>query len=148
MIIYVDLDENNKIVRGDTNRLNSSMVELDVDDSYIDSGKLLCSYYIDGEVVFSQEDYDKIEAEKQAYLDKIEAEKRLKELETTRLLSTLDDEQAPSFIVLFPVWDGNKVSYKKDERLSYNNKLYKVIDEHISQNDLTPDIATFLYTML
>lgn len=58
--------------------------------------------------------------------------------------AALSDEQALSGIELFPVWKPRK-EYETGERVSYLNKLYKVIQSHASQADWTPDIATSLY---
>lgn len=61
------------------------------------------------------------------------------------LVSTFTDEQALNCALLFPEWDGNGVSYKKDERHRYGDKLFKVLQNHISQADWTPDSTPSLY---
>lgn len=61
------------------------------------------------------------------------------------LVSTFTDEQALNCILLFVEWDGNGVFYKKDTRLRYNNKLFKVLQDHTSQSNWTPDTAVSLY---
>ena len=54
------------------------------------------------------------------------------------------DEEALDNIVAFPKWEVGK-EYEKDFRLRYNNVLYKVLQNHTSQADWTPDIAVSLY---
>lgn len=54
------------------------------------------------------------------------------------------DEEALDNIVAFPKWEVGK-EYEKDIRLRYNNVLYKVLQNHTSQADWTPDIAVSLY---
>ena len=54
------------------------------------------------------------------------------------------DEQALDNILAFPKWEVNK-EYEKDFRLRYNDVLYKVLQNHTSQADWTPDIAVSLY---
>lgn len=54
------------------------------------------------------------------------------------------DEQALDNIVAFPKWKIGK-EYKTDERIRYNDVLYKVLQSHTSQADWTPDVAVSLY---
>ena len=54
------------------------------------------------------------------------------------------DEQALDNVVAFPKWEIGK-EYKKDFRLRYNDVLYKVLQDHTSQAEWTPDIAVSLY---
>ena len=49
--------------------------------------------------------------------------------------------------VLFPVWQIN-IAYKKGDRVRYNGKLYKVIQEHTSQIDWEPNFANSLFSAL
>lgn len=59
--------------------------------------------------------------------------------------STFTDEQALNCILLFPEWSGSGVEYKKDERLRYENKFYKVLLDHTSQKDWIPGSTPSLY---
>lgn len=76
-----------------------------------------------------------------------------------KMLSTqaeeLSDEDALDVAALFPTWVSklaDPVSGKPNEqvnvgeRLWYNEKLYKVIQQHVVQSDWAPDIATSLFT--
>ena len=58
---------------------------------------------------------------------------------------SLTDEQALTVKDIYPVWDGNGVSYQKDFYLTHNGKLYKVLQAHTSQEDWTPDSASSLF---
>ena len=57
----------------------------------------------------------------------------------------LTDEQALAVKDIYPVWDGNGVSYQKDYYLTYDGKLYKVLQAHTSQADWAPDAAPSLF---
>ena len=57
----------------------------------------------------------------------------------------LTDEQALAVKDIYPVWDGNGVSYQKDYYLTHNGKLYKVLQTHTSQADWSPDAAPSLF---
>lgn len=61
------------------------------------------------------------------------------------LAANLDDETALAAIQLFQKWQTNK-EYQKDEKVRYNDILYKVNQTHTSQDDWTPDIATSLFS--
>ena len=50
-------------------------------------------------------------------------------------------------MMLYPVWKDN-TGYKADERVRYNDTLYKVVSDHTSHADLTPDVATDLYVKI
>lgn len=58
----------------------------------------------------------------------------------------LDDTQALSVKGLFGEWNGNGANYKAGYKLLYNGTLYKVLQEHISQDDWTPDVSPSLFT--
>ena len=54
------------------------------------------------------------------------------------------DEQALDNILAFPKWAVGK-EYTEDERVRYEDVLYKVLQNHTSQSDWTPDVAVSLY---
>lgn len=54
------------------------------------------------------------------------------------------DEEALDNILAFPKWEVGK-EYVKDERIRYENVLYKVLQSHTSQSDWTPDVAVSLF---
>lgn len=60
-------------------------------------------------------------------------------------IMTMSDEQALNCIPIFPDWDGNGKKYTKNDRCKYNGKLYKVLLDHTSQADWTPDTAVSLF---
>ena len=60
------------------------------------------------------------------------------------LRESLSDDLALANIDLFPVWKNN-YSYKKEERIQYNNILYKVIIDHVSTQDALPDMNSDYY---
>ena len=61
------------------------------------------------------------------------------------LTQNLSDVEALEGVELFPHWKvGN--AYQINDRFSYQNKLYKVVQAHTSQNDWKPDSTPALYT--
>ena len=60
------------------------------------------------------------------------------------LRNSATDEQALAAQVLYPTWKEGK-AYKANERVLYNGILYKVLQDHTSQSDWTPDNAVSLF---
>lgn len=60
-------------------------------------------------------------------------------------VESLPDEEALEGITLFPVWAVG-IAYKVDERISYEDKLYRVVQAHTSQANWTPDVTPALFT--
>lgn len=59
---------------------------------------------------------------------------------------SLDDADALEAPNLFPNWTADKTDeYKVDERVRYNNVLYKCLQAHIPQEAWTPTAATSLW---
>lgn len=54
------------------------------------------------------------------------------------------DEEALDNILAFPKWEVGK-AYETGERIRYHDVLYKVLQNHTSQADWTPDVAVSLY---
>ncbi len=61
-----------------------------------------------------------------------------------RMRSNATDEQALDAPELYPKWRPG-VSYTVDDRLQYNNALYRCLQAHTSQADWTPDVTASLY---
>lgn len=58
--------------------------------------------------------------------------------------ASLPDEDALTAQELFDNWKAD-TAYTTDTRLRYEGKLYKVLQDHTSQADWTPDTAVSLY---
>lgn len=60
------------------------------------------------------------------------------------LRNSVTDEQALKASALYPKWKVG-TDYQKDERVLYDDILYKVLTDHTSQTDWTPDAASSLF---
>ena len=60
---------------------------------------------------------------------------------------SLTDEDALQAVELFPQWATGR-AYAVDERLQYNDVLYRVVQTHTSQADWTPDITPALFVVV
>ena len=58
---------------------------------------------------------------------------------------SLPDEEAMEIPTLFPEWESCGIAYVKDDRVCYQNQLYKCLQGHTSQDDWTPDTAVSLW---
>ena len=61
------------------------------------------------------------------------------------LAGNLEDTEALENVELFPNWSGNSVSYTTGDRVKYGGILYKVLQDHTSQQDWTPIAAPSLF---
>lgn len=65
--------------------------------------------------------------------------------QTNQALSKLSDDVALDVMELFQYYQIGK-KYKKDDRFRYDGKLFKVNQEHTSQEDWVPGQVSALYT--
>lgn len=77
--------------------------------------------------------------------DAIEAEHAEMKESVNLILPVLDDKTALSVKSLYPEWEISK-AYNNGERIVFDNALYKIIQDHTSQADWTPDVTPALYT--
>ena len=63
------------------------------------------------------------------------------------ILEVIPDEEIKKVMVLFPNWKEG-VKYNVGERVRFNETIYKVLQEHVSQADWTPEFATSLFANL
>ena len=59
--------------------------------------------------------------------------------------ASLADADALTAVELFAPWQAD-TDYAVDVRIRYNGKLYRVVQDHTSQADWTPDLTPALYT--
>lgn len=61
---------------------------------------------------------------------------------------SLEDSIAVTCPELYDEWNENGVLYAAGYKLRRNGKVYKVITEHTSQADWSPEVATSLFTVI
>ena len=71
-----------------------------------------------------------------------EAEQLRQEL--NEIISEMTDEEAIERPILFPNWKSGK-EYTVNERVRYGGRIFKVLQNHTSQNDWTPSRAPSLF---
>ena len=60
-------------------------------------------------------------------------------------LRSVSDGAALKMLKVFPHWSGNSKEYVKDDKVLYNDVLYKVLQNHTSQEGWTPTSAPSLF---
>ena len=62
-----------------------------------------------------------------------------------KMAASISDDVALAIPEIFPIWSANSVKYKNGDRVSYENVLYKVLQDHISQESWKPDVSPSLF---
>ena len=150
MEVYVRMDDNfENIIAYATEEVNGTYIKAIQEDPVIDISKLFgYKLQVDGSVqklVFDEEKYSKIVSEQSKEESIKSANVMMDKLVRDNILNTATDTEAYAMRYLYSEWSGKSVDYKKDNRLMYNDKFYKVLQDHTSQEDWTPDTASSLY---
>ena len=66
----------------------------------------------------------------------------------TTVVASVPNEVALTIPEIFPAWSANSVKYKTGDKISYNGVLYKVLQDHTSQESWKPDVAPSLFTKI
>jgi hypothetical protein len=62
-----------------------------------------------------------------------------------KLRDGISDDVALQVTHVFPTWSGDGQEYTLNQRVIYNDVLYKVLQAHISQESWSPDVAPSLF---
>ena len=68
--------------------------------------------------------------------------------QTTNEVVNIAEVNAKLVESVYPSWDSNGYSYFAGERVSYEDKYYRCIQNHTSQADWTPDTAVSLWVSI
>lgn len=76
--------------------------------------------------------------------------KRAKEVRSKieQVTTFIPDEASIEYSSLFPTFNPYGHQYKTGDRFRYKGELYKVLQDHTSQEDWTPDTAVSLYVKI
>lgn len=147
IIVYVLTDKNGNITR--YSNISGTGISVIQDNPIIDMSKLIGYKIVVGEgnkkhLVFDEEKYNNYLKKEKEKAEKEKANNQLNKLVKDKFLPKLSDEEAYSIKELYPEFEIGIV-YKVGDRIMYNGKFYKVISEHTSQADWTPDAAVSLF---
>ena len=121
-----------------------------LDEDTVDFTKMYAYFVYTGEdgqphLRFDEDKYNDILNEQERQEQIVKGEQLKRELQERSILDYASDEDAYTMRYLYPEWLGNGLTYKTNDRLMYNDKFYKVLQDHTSQSDWTPDTASSLY---
>ena len=121
-----------------------------LDEEIIDFSKINAYFVYVGEdgqahLKLDEDKYNDILKEQERQEQIVKGEQLKQELQEKVILDYASDEDAYTMRYLYPEWSGESVSYKKNDRFMYHDKFYKVLQNHTSQADWTPDTASSLY---
>ena len=128
----------------------STDLKVILDDDLVDFSKV--NGYIayagdDGQnhLKFDEDRYNEYIKEQKRQESVMKGKQLKQELTEKTVLNNASDEDAYVMRYLYGEWSGDGITYKTNDRLMYNDKFYKVLQDHISQSDWTPDTASSLY---
>ena len=141
--LYVLFNTDNMLYRVSTIEGTGQHVKLQ--DGVMDFTKLE-GYELnsDGYLVFNETKYNNYHRAEQAKEEYEQVTQEFEVFSREQLLPMLTDEEAYTFKLLYPSF-GIGTEYKVGERVIYEDKFYKVIMDHTSQADWTPDVAVSLF---
>lgn len=79
-------------------------------------------------------------------MDYLEIARKLRQMILEKA-ATLDDEDAVEVPFAYPKWKSGE-EYTTGDRIRYGELLYKVLQDHTSQNDWTPDVSPSLFAQI
>ena len=145
MKVYVVTDDKGYICAYHTSAEYTAYEEVEQENPTIDISKLQGYKIQDGKLIFDENLYNTYisEQEKAAAIES--GTELMEQLVNEKILATATDAEAYTMRYLYPEWFADSVEYKKDDRMMYNNKFYKVLQDHTSQESWTPDAASSLF---
>lgn len=72
---------------------------------------------------------------------------QMEKLAQKQAMQITDDTEALEVKYLYPEWKSGK-SYATGYRVNYKDVLYKVLQDHTSQDDWTPDVSPSLFAKI
>lgn len=149
MKVYVQLNNDNTIRAYATYNINGEFIEVEQEDEAFIVSKMQ-GYYVKFEdsmnkLKFDENEYNKYVKEQQKQESIMKGKQLKQELTEKTVLNNASDEDAYVMRYLYDEWSGDGITYKTNDRLMYNDKFYKVLQDHTSQADWLPDTASSLY---
>lgn len=149
MKVYVSLNNDNSVGMIATGQTVDTQIEVDLPDGVIYPEKMQgyeVRSYSTGELFLylNEEKYQNYLKKEQEELERQLAAEKLQELVTMKTLQGATDAEALEMRPLYPEWQTG-IEYTKGTFMQYDSILYRVLQDHTSQADWTPDKAVSLY---
>ena len=150
--VYVRMDDDfENIIAYATEEVNGTYIKAVQEDTVIDISKLF-GYKLqvdDGvqKLVFDEEKYNKIAAEKKKAQDIKDGTDLLEQLAKKFILDNATDAEAYAMRYMHDPWEKD-TDYKAGDRRLYGDNLYKCRQDHTSQEQYTPDLEPALWDIV
>ena len=137
MIWYLDI-KGEKIVGAYSEKLNESMIQMDLEDTFDRTRNI----YKDGEIVPIDENTRRTIYNEEVYFEEENALQAMM-IESARasFLVELDDTQAAKLPLCYDPWTTD-TAYKVGDRVESDGKLWKCRQAHTSQENWKPSVKT------
>lgn len=145
MKVYVATDNKGYISAYHTSAEFTAFEEAEQENPTIDISKLQGYKIQDGKLIFDEDLYTTYISEQEKETAIEDGKELMEQLVNEKVLVAASDVEAYTMRYLYPEWSADSVEYKKDDRMMYNNKFYKVLQNHTSQESWTPDTASSLF---
>lgn len=149
MRVFISRDQNGYINAYHTSAEFTAFEDAEQETPTVDITKLQGYKIEEGKLVFDEALYSQYISEKQAETAIEEGNKMIEELVVQNVLFTADDAASYTMRYLYPEWDPEGVQYFKDKwpnRVIFEDKFYKVEQDHTSQESWKPSDAPSLFT--
>lgn len=146
MKVYINVDENNKIISCDTNKTDG-LIEVDIDEDLFYSMKILNCYYKNNEVVLDENDYNNQQEATAKYSKIQEARIKLNDIIIRNVLNTIDDTDAYEVRYLYDPWERD-TDYEVGDRRLNGDILYKCKQNHTSQAIYPPNLIPAIWDVI
>lgn len=146
MKAYIKIDGNNKIISCDTNKFGN-LISVDIDEELFNSMKILSCSYIDGEVIYNEDDHnEQLEAAEKAKKYQ-ESLAKFNEINMRSTLTLLSDADAYEIRYLYDPWERD-TDYKVGDRRLNGDILYKCKQNHTSQAIYPPNLIPAIWDII
>lgn len=146
MKVYININENNKIVSCDTNKFGN-LISVDIDEELFDSMKILSCSYIDGQVIYDKGKHNKqlqIAENAKKYQESLT---KFNEINMRNALTLLSDADAYEVRYLYDPWEPDTDYVVGDRRLN-GDILYKCKQNHTSQLIYPPNLIPAIWDII
>lgn len=149
MKVYVATGTDGYISAYHTSNEFTAFEEVEQESPTIDISKLQGYKIQDRKLIFDEDQYAAYVAEQEKEAAIESGTELMEELANQKILLTAANEEAYAMRYLYPEWSPNGVKYYKEQwpnRVIFEDKFYKVEQDHTSQESWKPSDAPSLFT--
>ena len=147
--IYAKIDNDFRKVVAISSIYIEDYIDAVLDEDVVDFSKIngyiiYCNDDGKNHLKFDEDKYNEYIKEQQIQEGIVKGEELKEQLAMQTILDNASDEDAYIMRYLYSTWKVD-VDYKTNDKFMYEDKFYKVLQDHTSQEDWLPNTATSLY---